>query len=377
MYNTSASGEAYKIGTSSNSGSTWSVSSGIYSGLQVIGYSDYEAGKIYLSDFTEESRQRMHGFITESKVTDDAYSLQVNGSVSGFSSLVTGLDYYLNTIKNAETISHTSNNSNIQFGKVSGYTRVGQTITTSNLLYPYSITFRVYRVGSPTDTVVCKIYDSVGGTLLATSEEKDLSKITTSTTGEDITFTFPEVKLSPSTQYFFELERTGTTSNVDYYGIRQQSSSSYSGGDQYEDRTRNSSNDLYFILSIGDASLSKDVSSGIFLGKALSSSSLLLADFRGMIEKVSESGSYTLGTTTKTFNAPVFAKKVKINFYYVQSSYVFRGQVEVEKGELMQWSDYFGSTEYSFNVNWVGDTITITTNNVSGASWSATLYFFN
>lgn len=376
-YNTSASGEAYSIGTSPDSGLNWSVSSGRYSGVAVIGYSDYEEGKLYLSDFTEDSRSRMNGYLTETKAFGESYSLQVNGSLSGFSSLVTGSDYFLNTIKNAETISYTSHDGSEAFGRVSGYTRVGQTITTSNLLYPNRITFRVYRVGSPTDTVVCKIYDSVGGTLLVTSEAKDLSAITTSTTGEDVTFTFPDIKLSPSTQYFFELERTGTTSDVNHYGCRYKYSASYTGGAAYLDRTMYSLNDLYFVLSMGYSSFTRDVSSGLYLGKALSPSSLLLDDFRGMIKMVSESGSYTYGTTTKSFTVPLLSRKAKINFSYTASSYTFKSQLEVERGESVEWTDYFGSSSYTFNISWVGDTITVTTYNTSGASWTATLYYYN
>lgn len=57
--------------------------------------------------------------------------------------------------------------------------------------YLNSVTFRMYKVLSPTGSMVAELRTVSGDTLVATSTtSKDVSTLTTSTSGEDVTFTF-------------------------------------------------------------------------------------------------------------------------------------------------------------------------------------------
>lgn len=366
-------GTVYSIGTSPDSGATWSITSGKYTGLDIYGYSDYETGKLYLTDFTDDSRQRINGFITESKLVGETYNLQVNGLISGFSSLITGFDHYKTV--DTDIISSGTGSNDATLGYNSSNQTIGQTIKLLNKDTVLSIVLALKKTGLPTDDVVLDIYSAVGGTLLYTSSNS-INGADLTTSYQNITFNFNNAILSPSLTYYFRLRRNGALNTSNYYFARYQSTSSYGDGVRYTNDVSDSG-DLYFSLLVGYPNETAKSVSGLYLGKALSAISMLLGNFKGMIKKVSESGSYTYGTTTKTIDVPILARKARINFSYQVSSYVFKSQIQIEKGESIEWIDYFGSTPYTFNVSWSGNSITITTYNTSGCSWSSTIYYYN
>jgi hypothetical protein len=360
------SGESYLLGKSTDAGDTWTVSTSVSGGISVIGYSDYEEGKIYLSDFTDKSRLRINGFITESKQKDETYDLYLNGKVSGFSNLVTGAEHFFDYFGGNSSISNTTSGSYYELGTTTNI-RVGQTITNNKRSILKRIYFGGSRYGSPTDALVVKLYNCVNGELIATSDINDLSVSNY--------FNFPDVILNKDAQYFFELERTGSLDNSNYYRILN--NGTYSGGDAYLNRKQQKGVDLHFILEKIDLMITNNILLGLSVGKAISQSSLLLGDFKGIISVVNEGGSYTYGTSIKTFETPLFAKKATINFHYVSSPYSFKGKIEVKRDENVSCSDYSGSTTFPFNVSWSGNSMTITTANVSNDHWSAIIYYYN
>jgi hypothetical protein len=81
-----------------------------------------------------------------------------------------------------------------------------------------SAAFKLYKVGTPTGSVVAKIYAHTGtygtsskptGSELAVSDAVDISTITTSTSGQEYTFTFSganKIDLTAATKYCVSIE---------------------------------------------------------------------------------------------------------------------------------------------------------------------------
>lgn len=98
-----------------------------------------------------------------------------------------------------------------------------------------SFTACIQNMGSPTDGtyVTINTHDAINDvpstTVLATSNTN--SYTTNATCSPQNVWTFPtQVELTASTQYWFVIQRTGSTDDSNYYRFRLHSSGGYSGG---------------------------------------------------------------------------------------------------------------------------------------------------
>lgn len=118
-----------------------------------------------------------------------------------------------------------------------------------------SVLVKLSKVGSPTDNVVMKIYETSAGaptgSALYTSTNT-IAGATITTSEVDYTFNFSGASLSGSTTYAFALERTGALNASNYYRTRHSASASpYANGSMvtYENSAWSVNNyDLYFSI---------------------------------------------------------------------------------------------------------------------------------
>jgi hypothetical protein len=111
--------------------------------------------------------------------------------------------------------------------------KAAQSFQVGSSFVPNSITYRLYKDGSPSDNLVVKLYtDSSGSpssTLLETSSTVAGSSVTTSQANYTFTFTNAQI-LSANTTYWAVIERTGGNSTSAYYIIISSNSNPYAGG---------------------------------------------------------------------------------------------------------------------------------------------------
>jgi hypothetical protein len=87
--------------------------------------------------------------------------------------------------------------------------------------------------GSPEDNIIVKITSSIGGSVLATSDNFDLTPLGLTPHLHRIRFSSPPT-LSANTKYYFEASRTGSRSDSDYPILRRSSSSELPSVGHYE-----------------------------------------------------------------------------------------------------------------------------------------------
>lgn len=278
--------------TSADSGASWSAASTNDMYFRVFGFFLYAVGSCVACDDTNTEKLAYTGMLLESATLGDTKRIQFSGIVSNFANLRIGSTYYLK--KGAEsatsTLSQTSTALEWKIGEQTARIGVGQTFTTGavfNLLK--SIVVQLKHSGStPTDYVQCKVYASDKTTLIATSTNTvDGSTLTTSFSTH--TFTFNDVALAVSTQYFFELTRTGSFDMSKYYLSPYGTGTAYSGGASFYSSgsplvwtgTGGANDDLYFVINLMEANASGDIaptagSNSVKVGRAISATQLLI-----------------------------------------------------------------------------------------------------
>jgi hypothetical protein len=114
------------------------------------------------------------------------------------------------------------------------------------------VNFTLFKTGTPTDNIYCKIYASDKTTLLATSDAVDGSTLST-IPGAEVTFTFSTPPaITASTVYFLELSRA-SLDDSNYYTAR--GGGTYAGGtaSRYQSDTWGDiAYDLYFEVLLAE-----------------------------------------------------------------------------------------------------------------------------
>lgn len=247
--------------------------------------------KVYGCDDTNVAKLKFKAMVLTSMVINEAVTVYPMGVVDGFSNLAIGEFYCLK--KNASTIIDpnqknisTSSVGYIELGRTDRH-EIGQVITTSSI---YRLvkkkSFKLYKIGSPADNVVCKIYAADKTTLIATSTNVIAgSSLSTNTSGQVVDFTFNDVVLQSGTSYFIKLQRSGSYDNSNYYLAIRVNGASYSGGDGYFLSNDNvtwitmSGDDLYFTTDIREPNTSGDIAptpgtNYVKIGQAISATKL-------------------------------------------------------------------------------------------------------
>lgn len=164
------------------------------------------------------------GFSTATASINNPVNIQKRGLVSGFSGLTIGSRYYLAkaaasaATQTGGTDGTGSDNTTVIGGTNSGeYTRA---FTISDLGIFKSYTQKIYKVGSPTGNLFCKLYTggvTTGngtlpqGTLIASLS---VAASSVSTSGTSVLFDFTDMKLPAGT---YHLEITHDTPNISNY----------------------------------------------------------------------------------------------------------------------------------------------------------------
>ena len=364
-------GEGYYRAESTDAGSTWSTPTLSYAHLKITGYSDQVDGKLYQTDNTEESRMRCLSLLTSSVLSGAYATIKLNGKISNFTNLSIGSKYYVNNIQTE--ISNATENNTTSLGFDSSSLYRGQTVTIGENTRVVSFKAKITKSGTPTDRLRCDIYDSIGGTLVASSNEVQASDIG-STLGL-VEFFFDNAIVSKNTQYYFELVRTGALSTANFYSVAYNTSSVYSGGAFVENRSAISTAELVFYVKCDFENNITQLENGRFIGTAVSKTEILMGDLRGLINIKSESGSYSLGTTTKDVQSPLSATSAVILITFTTGAGgSIGGELRVRKGSssFLKWYN----TDV-ISASWSANTLTISTPNASGCSWTATISYYN
>lgn len=113
--------------------------------------------------------------------------------------------------------------------------KAGQTFKALSNFILIKVDVELRSIGSPTDFITCKIYESDKTTLLATATNTILgSTIPTSPSSLIVSFNFDSLLLSKDVTYFLELSRTGSLSNINFYSIGVNTGNLYSDGDFFK-----------------------------------------------------------------------------------------------------------------------------------------------
>lgn len=309
-----AGGQYYE---SANSGSSWTPQTcdfvfGVYTYTQ-----DFEVGKVYKSLAGTVTRRNIDGFLVTSGVNGDTEILQANGIVKGFTGLLAGRRYYL--CDGDITISQLSSNSGYAFGRTTTQTQlVGQTFKVTSANKINKIAVKLYKSGSPTDSIQMKIYDATRTKLLYTATNTvDGAGLTAS--GVEYEFLFDNAIVSENTTYFFELSRTGALHSTNYYLASYQTTNAYSNGNLYHFTSyyyQVATTDLYFKIytksSTGNISPTFTSDIMIQVGVAISSTELLISKDIKYLHTAYQDGSVG-GTFTTVVNCGFKPKLVRVH----------------------------------------------------------------
>ena len=150
------------------------------------------------------------------------------------------------------TLSHRKSSSTSQFGS-SAQPKIGQSFVAPGNGYIRDFETIINKVGSPTDEVVAKLYDSNKATLLATSNTIESTSI-----GGPAHFSFPaNVLLTSGVSYFLSIERTGSANSSAYYELSVETSGTYANGHMFFMESgvwKQSTSDIYMSVIVGAAS---------------------------------------------------------------------------------------------------------------------------
>lgn len=120
-------------------------------------------------------------------------------------------------------------------GKVTTGQKLAQSFTPGHAMSVSAIAAIVKLSGAPTDSITIEIRNNVsnapGSTVLGTSDAVAASNLTSTYAWINVPFSTP-VSLSSGTKYWMTFQRTGSTSDTDYYNVGVGLFVGYAGGDR-------------------------------------------------------------------------------------------------------------------------------------------------
>jgi hypothetical protein len=198
----------------------------------------FDDGKVYKSAIFTDSRatERSKFDCVARATTSKDVELEVD--IIGYSDSLTGMTVnekqYLGVADDSVVLSEFAGSTNVivNFGRLTTYQKGGQTFNWASPypVYASTLEVRLGKVGSPTDNIVCKIYESDKTTLVATA-----TNVIAGTGGLGLsTFNFsPQLVFDANTEYFFELSRDGALSDTAYYTMQGTTAGGYTGGEAF------------------------------------------------------------------------------------------------------------------------------------------------
>lgn len=175
-------------------------------------------------------------------------------SLTAGESLSAGQPVYVESSTETD-FSQTTNNQTDNLG-TAGTERIAQSFTTTDVVYIDEVTVRIFKSGSPSDSVRVGIQASSGGnpsgTFLASA---DLAASSIDTSATNYTFTFSTlVPIPAGVEHFIVMQRTGATDPTDKYNYRENTAGGYAGGKRYQYNgaawSSDASIDIYFSVSV-------------------------------------------------------------------------------------------------------------------------------
>lgn len=182
------------------------------------------------------------GLVTLS-ITGGGTLITYRNGTSATTTVVSSADYTLTGIENDTEVTILDNDVSAlditgtptaqPFGQATGVDAIGQSFQTAVTMKVERIRVNVRKVGSPTDGFTVKLVNGVpGSSVLAESLPFPAADLTTTLTEHDVYFTSKQ-SVTAATTYGLEFQRTGATSDTDYYEIEYDTGNPHTSGARY------------------------------------------------------------------------------------------------------------------------------------------------